>query len=195
MFSHVATLLSFVYALCLTHVLASAAELLMARERVKFSALQAIWMFNAALITLVNWLSFWTLKDQRTWSMGWIAAMVFVAIIQFFICAFVSPKPAASGPVDMGEFYARQRPMIVGGFMALAVAALVINAFDPSLQAPIETPFMGGLPNWVAQDLTILPMMLLLMLALFAKARWLHWAAALGMLASTVGFSGFVPVS
>ncbi|MBX7249093.1 MAG: hypothetical protein K1X35_08645 [Caulobacteraceae bacterium] len=190
MFSHVATLLSFVYALCLTHVLASAGELLLARDRVVFSGLQAVWMLNAAVIALFNWLAMWTLKDLETWSIGWIASLVAVAIIQFFICSLVSVKPREEGPVDMGAFYDRQRPMFIGGFLTLGVTSMVINALDPSLQSPAAF----GLRNWVLQDLAILPINGLMLLALLARSRWLQWLAALGMLGSIIGFAAmFAP--
>jgi len=43
-FEHVTALLSFVYALALTHLLARIAELIVARERIKFSGLLALGM-------------------------------------------------------------------------------------------------------------------------------------------------------
>lgn len=192
MFSHIATMLSFVYALCLTHVLASASELLLARDRVRFSGLHAIWMLNAAAITIVNWLSFWTMKALPSWSIGLIAALVLLAVVQFFICALVSLKSEPTGPVDMGAFFTRQKPMFVGGFLVLGVLSLGMNALDPSLQAPMA----WGLPNWVAQNLTILPLIVVLVVALVSRARWVQWICALAMLAQIIAFGvSFVPVS
>jgi len=49
-FEHVTTLLSFVYALALTHLLARIAELIVARERVKFSGLLAVGMADAVVL-------------------------------------------------------------------------------------------------------------------------------------------------
>jgi hypothetical protein len=46
-FEHVTALLSFVCALALTHLLARIAELVVARERVRFSSLLALGMANA----------------------------------------------------------------------------------------------------------------------------------------------------
>ena len=48
-FEHVTALLSFVYALGLTHLLVRIAELIVARERIKFSGLLALGMANAIL--------------------------------------------------------------------------------------------------------------------------------------------------
>jgi hypothetical protein len=49
-FEHVTALFSFVYALALTHLLARIAELVVARDRVRFSGLLALGMTNAALL-------------------------------------------------------------------------------------------------------------------------------------------------
>jgi hypothetical protein len=45
-FEHVTILLSFVYAVALTHLLSSATELLIAGKRVRFSGLYAVWVLN-----------------------------------------------------------------------------------------------------------------------------------------------------
>ena len=58
-FEHVTALFSFVYALALTHLLARIAELIVARDRVKFSGLLALGMINAILVVFANWLSLW----------------------------------------------------------------------------------------------------------------------------------------
>jgi len=60
-FEHVTALFSFVYALALTHLLARVAELIVARDRVKFSGLLALGMINAILVVFANWLSLWDL--------------------------------------------------------------------------------------------------------------------------------------
>ena len=57
MFEHVTILLSFVYAIALTHLLSTTTELVLAGKRVRFSALYAAWMFNAILLLLNNWIA------------------------------------------------------------------------------------------------------------------------------------------
>jgi hypothetical protein len=53
-FEHVTALFSFVYALALTHLLARIAELIVTRDRVKFSGLLALGMINAILVVFAN---------------------------------------------------------------------------------------------------------------------------------------------
>lgn len=191
MFSHIATMLSFVYALSLTHVLASATDLVLARRRVTFSGLQTLWMVIAVLMLLFNWLSMWTLKDLQTWSIGWIGSLVLVAVNQYFICSLVAVKVAPDQPIDMSAVWEEQRPIVIGAVLVLSLISLVVNAFDPSLQAPT-----GGLPMWLLQDLTILPMVAILIVAIVVRTRWLQWVAGLAMLAGVLAFgASFVPVS
>lgn len=56
-FEHVTALLSFVYALALTHLLARIGELVVVRERVKFSGLLVVGILNAVASVFVTWLS------------------------------------------------------------------------------------------------------------------------------------------
>jgi hypothetical protein len=72
-FEHVTALLSFVYALALTHLLARIAELVVARDRVRFSGLLALGMANAILMVFANWLSIWDLRSVKTWDLATIA--------------------------------------------------------------------------------------------------------------------------
>jgi len=57
MFEHLTLLLSFIYVIALTHLLSSATGLILARDRVRFSPLLAIWMVVALAILFNNWLS------------------------------------------------------------------------------------------------------------------------------------------
>ena len=49
MFDHITILLSIVFALAMTHILASATELVWERDNVRFYGLHAVWMVNALL--------------------------------------------------------------------------------------------------------------------------------------------------
>ena len=53
----VCALLSFVYALALTHLLQSASELWVARDRLRFSYSLAAWTVLSVLMLANNWLS------------------------------------------------------------------------------------------------------------------------------------------
>ena|SRR6266487_2289426 len=46
MFQHITVLFSFVFAIAMTHVLSCVSKLILARGRVRFSGLHALWMLN-----------------------------------------------------------------------------------------------------------------------------------------------------
>ena len=53
----VTLLLSFIYVIALTHLLSSTTDLVIARDRVRFSPLLALWMFISFVALISNWLS------------------------------------------------------------------------------------------------------------------------------------------
>jgi len=79
MFQHVTVLVSFIFAIALTHVFSSASQLILARDRVRFSWLLSVSMLNAALGVIINWLGLWELQNLKHWSLtevllqlGWV---------------------------------------------------------------------------------------------------------------------------
>src|SRR5881409_1137057 len=109
-FEHVTALFSFVYALALTHLLARIAELVVARERVRFSGLLALGMINAVLLVYINWLSLWDLRSVKSWDLGSITMQFLFAIALYFLCVLVGPKAPDDGTIDLEDFFWRQRP-------------------------------------------------------------------------------------
>ena len=83
-FEHVTALLSFVYALALRHLLARIAELVVARDRVRFSGLLALGMANAIVLVFANWLSIWDFRSLKTWDLASITVEFLLAISMFF---------------------------------------------------------------------------------------------------------------
>src|ERR1043166_4441180 len=97
-FEHVTALLSFVYALALTHLLARIAELVVARERVRFSGLLALGVAKASLLVFINSLSLWDLRSVKSWVSVTITVQFLFAIALYFLCVLVGPKTPDEGP-------------------------------------------------------------------------------------------------
>lgn len=169
MFGHVSVLLSFVYAIAVSHILVSVTELIWARDRVRVSWLQALWMFNALLFLLVNWVGMWLLSQQAQWSVADIAISFTSAVVQYFTCSLLSIRPRDDGPVDMPAFYARQRPFVFAAFFVLVVVSMFQNWWERHiLPAP---------DAWIYVDATLLPMLAIFVVAGVARAVWLQWIA------------------
>src|ERR1700745_274408 len=96
-FEHVTALFSFVYALALTHLLARIAELIVARDRVRFSGLLALGMANAVVLVFANWLSLWDLRSVKSWDLASITVQFLLAVSLYLICVLVGPKTPDEG--------------------------------------------------------------------------------------------------
>lgn len=180
LFEHIAVLMSLVFAVAMTHLLASATDLILARERVRMSWLHVAWMVVAALLLFTNWLALWDMRRVSHWTVDRVAIQFAFTVIQYFSCSLVSPKVPEEGPVDLIAFERRNAPLYISAANGLAIAALVSNYL-----------FRDAFPqsaSWVEQDLTIVPMIVLMTVATFVRTRWISWVTAAAMIAMTVFF-------
>lgn len=179
-FEHVTALLSFVYALALTHLLARIAELIVARERVRFSGLLALGMVNAILLVFVNWLSLWDLRSVTSWDIASIAIQFLFAVSVYVICALVGPKMPDDGPIDLEEFFWRQRTYLYGAIIVCLVLALLANLDF------LKTPNTALL---VKENVGTLAILVPTVVAFASANRVVQWAAGVCLLALTVVFA------
>lgn len=170
MFTHVTVLLSFVFAIALTHLFTSTTELIWARDRVRFSWLQAVWMFNAVLVLLVNWIGMFYLSARTHWDVTEITINFVGAVIQYFSCSLISLRPADEGVIDMPVFFERQRRFIFAAFLAMTGMNLFENWWDRNSET---NPAL-----WISADFTVAPMLLFIALAGWARPKWLQWVGA-----------------
>jgi hypothetical protein len=172
MFQHITVLFSFVFAIAMTHVLSCASKLILARDRVRFSGLHALWMLNALILLLINWLSLWLLENIKHWSVGEIMVQLGWAIPQYFTCSLISMPVGNEEVIDMRAFYERQRPVLFSAFAVTYAMSMVANFAD-------RNNFEGWKPgDWIGAELFVLPMLIAALVAGWAKPRWLQWTAA-----------------
>jgi len=127
MFEHVQLLLSFVYALALTHILASATELVLARDRVRFSGIHALWMVTAVFLLVSNWMALYAISRIQDWSVPQVALLFATAVAQYFTCSLVSPRVVHAHETDMAAFHERHRGVISISFASLSLMAIALN--------------------------------------------------------------------
>jgi hypothetical protein len=179
-FEHVTALLSFVYALALTHLLARIAELIVARERVKFSGLLALGMVNAILLVFVNWLSLWDLRSVTSWDLASIAIQFLFAVSVYVICALVGPKMPDDGTIDLEDFFWRQRRYFYGAIIVCLVLALLANLDF------LKTPNTALL---VKENLGTIAILVPSVVGLISRNSVVQWVAGVSLLALTIGFA------
>jgi hypothetical protein len=168
-FEHVIILLSFVYALALTHLLSRMAGTLVARERVRFSALLFCLMLAAILLVFLNWLSLWDAHGMRVWSLYSIIIQFLFAVAQYFVCAVAAPEYPAEGVIDMEALFWRARVPLYCLLLAVSLVALFLNSDLMQVNAPL----------FFRQNVLTLVFSMPIILALVVQARWAQWVAVL----------------
>src|SRR2546429_3025643 len=185
MFQHVTVLLSFNFAIALTHVFSSASQLLLAGDRVRFSALLTVAMINAALGVIINWLGLWQLENIKRWSLGEVVLQLGWVIPNYFSCSLVAMRCSESGLLDMSAFFERQRRVIFSATLALSVMGGLETYLD-------RNNFEGWKPNdWIAAELVGLLLAVCAVLAGRGKPRWVQRDRVSGIVAPNSSFFGF----
>ena len=179
-FDLVMVLLSFVFALALTHLLSRLGTLMFAAERAKFSLLLSLAMLNATALVLCDWLVLWDEHGISQWNLASIAVNFTLAISVFFVCAAVAPEAQANNSVDMEAYYWRNRRSIWITAAASNGVALAANFIF------LETP---NTALFLQTTLATLPFFVPCALALAIPARWAQWVSGVALFALTVGFT------
>jgi hypothetical protein len=128
-FDYVLTLLSFVYALAIAHVLATVGDLMSAGNRVRFSWLNAAWMLYAFLAALIYWVNMWDLRTQPAWNMGLVAIFFAISSMLYLEIRLVCLRVPIEGAVDMAGFHEREGWKYMAGFAVLAAFTVLLNVF------------------------------------------------------------------
>jgi hypothetical protein len=170
MFEHVTILLSIIFALAMTHILASATELVWYRDKVRFSGLHTVWMVNALLGLLIYWLSIWDLAAVKRWTGFEIVLQFLPAIVQYFACSLLSMRREGEEFMDMPAFYEKQRPAIFTAFSLMMLTSMIQTYADRNNVAGF---------NWIGAELPVLLMLVATLIAGWAKPVWLQWIAGL----------------
>jgi len=171
MFEQVDVFMSFVFALAMTHILSTVTELILARDRVIISGPFAIWMFNAIILLLTNWLALGNFREVTHWTPASVMMLFVIALTLYLICATMAIKVRDKESVDMPAFFAGNRLVIFGAWGIGRLSVMVANYVFRDL-----TPVGAA---WIKADTTILFGLAVIAVAAFAQAKWLQWAAAI----------------
>jgi hypothetical protein len=128
-FDYVLTLMSFVYALAITHVLATVGDLISASSRVRFSWLNAVWTLYAFLAALTYWINMWDLRNLASWSMGLVAIFFAISSMLYLEIRLVCLRVPPEGTVDVAAFHQQEGWKYTAGFAVLSGFTLLFNIF------------------------------------------------------------------
>src|SRR5262245_7946578 len=162
-------LFSFVYAAAVTHVLATAGQIIIASKRVRLSWLNAGWMCAALLFTCAWWIGLWDLHTVAIWHVGSVAFHFSVAAGIYLTTQLVSPRIPEEGEVDLRAFHAQEGRKYLLAYTVLSVVTVITNAgLGPG----------GSAVQWPAQNLVIAPMTVATgIAAIFIRNRWVQAVA------------------
>jgi len=172
-FEHVISLLSFVYALAIAHLLMTGARIIGAWERVRFSWFHAYWMLNALLVLVVDWVGYWDMHGIPKWSMVSIAVVMVQSCTDYMQAALVCPEIPAEGEIDLRDFHATRARRYIGAFAATTIMALVTNSY------------FGGTYNSkqvIAENAVVLPLIAIALVATILRRRWVDIVAPILLL-------------
>lgn len=126
-FEFLVTFFSFAYALGLTHILLVVARMARYRATLVFSWPHALWMVNAALLLLSNWMSLWDFRDQQYFDIGTVLILSLFVVLLYLACAMVSPDFDTGESHDMVAFHQREGRIYIGVITAFLIMAFVAN--------------------------------------------------------------------
>lgn len=172
------TLWSILFSLALIHMLSSAAKLIRASARVRWSPLHGLWWLSVFICVIANWISLWDLRTLRTWTTGYILLLLVALSLQYLACFLVSPEIPSEGRIDLDEFHTRQHGRYLMAFGLMNAISIPLN---------LVTANLFGIAIWDWQTLAQGPAAALTFVAIFPRRRTVEWTLAILVLA----LSGF----
>jgi hypothetical protein len=177
-FDYVVLLVSFVFALALTHPVTRVGELILVHERVRFSGLQAMMALNAVSTVYSDWLAIWNARGMKAWDILTVTVLFIFAMANYFVCMASAPRVVSEEPIDLEAFYWQFRRLYWGLMLAMVAVSIVTNV---TLLRSQQRLFLDAI-------VATLPFLVPPALALAVQARWAQWLANLAQLALTIGW-------
>lgn len=169
-FEYIFGFTSIVIALAVTHMVVGIVALVRAGDRVKYSAIHALWMFTIFGGVVGNWAVGWTAREVTDWPNWSVQLKIAMPILQYAVCAFITPDVPHDGPIDLVAFHERERRRYLGVMLVFAVVTQLYNMAA------------GGaalLSDWLRDSAVTLTFIGAILLGLLVSARWAQWTAAL----------------
>lgn len=173
-FEYANILWSILFSLALAHMLSSAAALIQAGDRVRWSALHGVWWLSVLVCVIGNWISLWDLRTLTAWTTGYVLLLLFATFLQYLACFLVSPEKPGAGKIDLNAFHEEQGTRYLIGFTLMQGIAIPLN---------LVTAQMYGVTTWGVQNLAQGPAAALTFAAIFLRGRTMQWVLAVSVLA------------
>jgi len=182
-FDYVITLMSFVYALAIAHVLATVGDIIRAWPRVRFSWLNAAWMLFELLAILAWWIGLWGARHAPAWAVSDIVELFVLATVLYLEARLVCMRVPTDGVVDMGRFHDEEGREYIIIYIVLAAATFVLN-----IQS--RGGFNVNVAETIAKNYAVLAMLVLSSAGAIFRDRRVQIAVAIGLFATWIWYFG-----
>lgn len=169
---------SFAFTLALTHLLFAATRMIRHRRSLTFSWPHALWMANALMLLLANWLSLFDFRGKETIDLPTVFMLFALVITLYFACALVSPDFDEGETYDMAAFHEREGRTYIG-----TLAALLVVSFIANIDATHE-----GVANWGSENAIVVWMIVPTIAPLFSRNKAVQLLSPIVLLGLTLAF-------
>jgi hypothetical protein len=179
-FEFIILFFSFIYTLALTHLLFAWTRMVRHRRQLTFSWPHFLWMLVALGNLSVNWISLWDFRTDGSLPLGIIATGFLFVIVNYFVCALVSPDFESGETYDMRRFHACEGPTYIAAVLVLIVASILGNFFAGAIL---------GVTNWSNENNLVIAFLVPAVTALLVKRAWVQVAAPGALIAGIVAYA------
>jgi hypothetical protein len=160
LFEFLMVLISVVIGLGLTEILTGAANLLRAREKVRFYWIHVMFQCGVFFALLQQWWEFWDMEGLGEISFFAVLIILAPPIILFLIAHLLYPTKAEGA--DLEAYYYRQAPLLWG---------LVVVG---TLEGTFLQPLVSGEPIFHVANISGIPMVILCVVLAVSENRRVH---------------------
>lgn len=177
-FEFIILFFSFIFTLALTHLLFAVTRMIRHRRELVLSWEHSLWMLNALVLLLENWISLFDFRGQQRFDLDSIVLLFVLVIGLYFSCALVSPDFEDEEVYDMQLFHRCEGRTYIG-----AIAAFLVLCFIANIAATKE-----GIGLWGSENKIVIWMIAATLVPLFVRARWVQLACPIILLGLSVAF-------
>ena len=123
-FEFIILFFSFIYTLALTHLLLAAARMIRHRRSLVFSWPHALWMLDALLLLVCNWISLWDFHQLKSMTLPVILGGFALVGILYVVCALIAPDFEDGDGLDLRAFHEREGRTYILAFCDVLAAGL-----------------------------------------------------------------------
>jgi hypothetical protein len=179
-FEFIVFFFSFIYTLALTHLLFAATRMVRYRRQLVLSWPHLLWMLVALGNLAANWISLWDFRSEGSLSLSTIAIGFLLTIINYALCALVSPDFEGGESYDLTRFHECEGPTYIGAMLALVIASIAVNFLAGAAL---------GIANWANENYLVTANLIPLALALTVKRAWAQLVAPAALLVIVTAYA------